>query len=130
MGQKNAVHPLGAITIMKRDLYFSKPLMNAAGSLGFAPDMRLGIPFDSLGAFVTNPISLRSRKPAAQPALRGGGRVVLHLRSRGAIAYGWVPLVLDAELLATIHGHDERIEVAALERAAQAMTEVVLRASA
>ena len=26
---------------MKRDLYFSKPLMNAAGSLGFAPDTRV-----------------------------------------------------------------------------------------
>ena len=52
---------------MKRDLYFSKPLMNAAGSLGFAPDTRLGISFDAFGAFVTNPFSLRSRKPAAQP---------------------------------------------------------------
>ena len=52
---------------MKRDLYFSKPLMNAAGSLGFAPDTRVGISLDSLGAFVTNPFSLRPRKPAAQP---------------------------------------------------------------
>jgi dihydroorotate dehydrogenase (NAD+) catalytic subunit len=54
---------------MKRDLYFSKPLMNAAGSLGFAPDTRLGIAFDSFGAFVTNPFSLRPRKPAAQPEI-------------------------------------------------------------
>lgn len=54
---------------MKRDLYFSKPLMNAAGSLGFAPDTRAGISFDSFGAFVTNPFSLRPRKPAAQPEL-------------------------------------------------------------
>jgi len=52
---------------MKRDLYFSKPLMNAAGSLGFAPDTRAGIPLDSFGAFVTNPFSLRPRVPAAQP---------------------------------------------------------------
>jgi dihydroorotate dehydrogenase len=52
---------------MKRDLYFSKPLMNAAGALGFAPDTRVGIPLDSFGAFVTNPLSLRPRKPAAQP---------------------------------------------------------------
>ena len=52
---------------MKRDLYFSKPLMNAAGSLGFAPDTRAGIPLHSFGAFVTNPFSLRPRKPAAQP---------------------------------------------------------------
>jgi dihydroorotate dehydrogenase len=54
---------------MKRDLYFSKPLMNAAGSLGFFPDARTGIPLDSFGAFVTNPISLRPRLPTAQPAL-------------------------------------------------------------
>jgi dihydroorotate dehydrogenase (NAD+) catalytic subunit len=54
---------------MKRDLYFSKPLMNAAGTLGFAPDTRLGISFDSFGAFVTNPFSLRPRAPAAKPAV-------------------------------------------------------------
>src|SRR3990172_4311810 len=52
---------------MKRDLYFNKPLMNAAGSLGFAPDSRTGIPLDSFGAFVTNPFSLRPRLPAAKP---------------------------------------------------------------
>jgi dihydroorotate dehydrogenase (NAD+) catalytic subunit len=57
---------------MKRDLYFSKPIINAAGMLGFAPDFRSLGDFGSLnrfGAFVTNPISLRSRMPAAQPAL-------------------------------------------------------------
>jgi dihydroorotate dehydrogenase (NAD+) catalytic subunit len=54
---------------MKRDLYFSKPIMNAAGSLGFAPDPRNGIDLDSFGAFITNPISLRSRLPASQPAV-------------------------------------------------------------
>ena len=54
---------------MKRDLYFSKPLMNGAGSLGFAPDSRAGISLDSFGAFVTNPLSLRSRMPAAKPEI-------------------------------------------------------------
>lgn len=54
---------------MKRDVYFSKPLMNAAGSLGFVPDTRAGIPLDSFGAFVTNPISLRPRLPTAQPTV-------------------------------------------------------------
>ncbi len=64
---------------MKRDLYFSKPIMNAAGSLGFAPDPHSGIPLDSIGAFVTNPISLRSRLPAAQPALiKFPGGFLLH----------------------------------------------------
>lgn len=57
---------------MKRDLYFSKPLMNAAGSLGFFPDFRGLGDFGSLkefGAFVTNPFSLRPRLPTSQPAV-------------------------------------------------------------
>ena len=64
---------------MKRDLYFSKPLMNAAGSLGFAPDTRLGISFEAFGAFVTNPFSLRPRKPAVQPeVIEYPGGFLLH----------------------------------------------------
>jgi dihydroorotate dehydrogenase (NAD+) catalytic subunit len=64
---------------MKRDLYFSKPLMNAAGSLGFAPDTRPGISFEAFGAFVTNPFSLRPRKPAAQPeVIEYPGGFLLH----------------------------------------------------
>jgi len=54
---------------MKRDLYFSKPLINTAGSLGFAPDSHNGISWDSFGAFVTNPISLRPRLPTSHPAV-------------------------------------------------------------
>lgn len=53
----------------KRDLYFRKPLMNAAGMLGFSPDPRAPVAWEELGAFVTNPISLRPRLPAAQPSL-------------------------------------------------------------
>jgi dihydroorotate dehydrogenase len=57
---------------MKRDLYFSKPLMNAAGSLGFMPELRgvkdLGV-LEGFGAFVTNPLSLRPRVPAARPEI-------------------------------------------------------------
>jgi dihydroorotate dehydrogenase (NAD+) catalytic subunit len=55
---------------MKRDLYFSKPLMNAAGSLGFAPEHQICEVLKTsqiFGAFVTNPLSLRPRQPAAQP---------------------------------------------------------------
>lgn len=49
----------------KRDLYFRTPILNAAGMLGFAPD------FGSLelGAFVTNPLSWRPRKPTSHPAV-------------------------------------------------------------
>ncbi len=64
---------------MKRDIYFSKPLMNAAGSLGFAPDTRAGISLQPFGAFVTNPFSLRPRVPAATPAvLEYPGGFLLH----------------------------------------------------
>jgi dihydroorotate dehydrogenase (NAD+) catalytic subunit len=52
----------------KRDLYFSKPWMNAAGTLGFSPDPRAPMAWEDFGAFVTNPISSRPRLPAAQPA--------------------------------------------------------------
>ena len=53
----------------KRDLIFRKPLMNAAGMLGFAPDFHAPVPWDEFGAFVTNPLSLRPRVAASQPAL-------------------------------------------------------------
>lgn len=53
----------------KQDLIFRKPLMNAAGTLGFAPDLRAEIPWDDFGVFVTNPLSLRPRTAAAHPAL-------------------------------------------------------------
>ncbi|MQC27390.1 MAG: hypothetical protein DWG76_08105, partial [Chloroflexi bacterium] len=49
----------------KRALDFRAPLLNAAGSLGFAPDGRGPVALDALGAFVTNPIS-RGRRKAAQ----------------------------------------------------------------
>jgi dihydroorotate dehydrogenase (NAD+) catalytic subunit len=55
--------------IFKRDLTFRSPLMNAAGTLGFAPDARAAVKWGDFGAFVTNPISLRPRLPAKAPEL-------------------------------------------------------------
>jgi dihydroorotate dehydrogenase (NAD+) catalytic subunit len=53
--------------------------MNAAGSLGFAPDVRSDISPESFGAFVTNPISLRARRSAFGPRLfKFPGGVLLH----------------------------------------------------
>lgn len=48
----------------KHDLAFNPPIMNAAGSLGFAPDLHNEVDWSRLGAFVTNPISLSGRTPA------------------------------------------------------------------
>jgi acetylornithine deacetylase/succinyl-diaminopimelate desuccinylase-like protein len=50
-------------------------------------------------------------------------------RARGATGYGWTPVVLTPQLLATIHGHDERIPVAAFETAVTAMSDAVRRAA-
>jgi acetylornithine deacetylase/succinyl-diaminopimelate desuccinylase-like protein len=50
-------------------------------------------------------------------------------RARGASAYGWCPLILTPELLATIHGHDERIPVNDFEEAVSVMSDVVLQAA-
>lgn len=50
----------------KYDLSFHPPVMNAAGMLGFAPDLRRPVDWSSLGAFVTNPISLSRRTPAQE----------------------------------------------------------------
>ena len=49
---------------LKYDLAFMPAVMNAAGSLGFAPDPRAPVDLGKLGAFVTNPISLNPRSPA------------------------------------------------------------------
>lgn len=63
----------------KYELYFSKPLMNAAGTLGFAPDARGLFDLDQFGAFVTNPISLMPRYPAnSRTCLPYPGGFLLH----------------------------------------------------
>jgi dihydroorotate dehydrogenase len=48
----------------KYDLSFSQPLMNASGSLGFAPDPYGPVDLTPFGAFITNPISPEARTPA------------------------------------------------------------------
>ncbi|MEK6222795.1 MAG: hypothetical protein N2D54_11170, partial [Chloroflexota bacterium] len=51
--------------------------MNAAGMLGFSPD-KLSV-FPGQGAFITNPISLRQRKPAyGERMLNFPGGILLH----------------------------------------------------
>lgn len=62
-------------------------------------------------------------------ALTPGITDVRFFRARGATGYGWTPLVLTPELLATIHGHDERVPVAAFEHAVRIMSDVVRRAA-
>jgi dihydroorotate dehydrogenase (NAD+) catalytic subunit len=62
----------------RQELDLSSPWMNAAGSLGFAPPARWPIA-ETMGAFVTNPISLAPRSPAAERGLHSyPGGVLLH----------------------------------------------------
>lgn len=63
----------------KMDFGLSQPLMNAAGTLGFAPDARSGVNFSRFGAFVTNPVSAGPRSPAqGERFCRTPGGVLLH----------------------------------------------------
>ncbi len=63
----------------KQELVFEPPLMNAAGTLGFAPDPRAPVDWARLGAFVTHPISRAPRTPAGGPRLlEFPGGVLLH----------------------------------------------------
>jgi len=65
--------------MFKQDLIFQKPIMNAAGMLGFSPDLRAPVTWDDFGAFITNPLSLRPRKAANQPAaIEYPGGFLLH----------------------------------------------------
>lgn len=53
--------------------------MNAAGSLGFFPNPRAPVNWDQFGAFVTNPISRKPRKPANTPRILSfPGGALLH----------------------------------------------------
>lgn len=48
----------------KHDLDFIPPVMNAAGTLGFFPDLHSPMNWGQLGAFITNPISQEPRTPS------------------------------------------------------------------
>jgi dihydroorotate dehydrogenase (NAD+) catalytic subunit len=63
----------------KRDLVINPPLINAAGSLGYSDEARRLIDLTQLGAFITNPVSMRPRKPAQGPRwLSFAGGFLLH----------------------------------------------------
>ncbi len=65
--------------VHKSELDLRARLLNAAGSLGFAPDLHQPIDWTRLGAFVTNPISLRKRLPASGSRMIGfAGGFLLH----------------------------------------------------
>lgn len=66
-----------------------------------------------------------ARDAVVVPSLTPGTTDVRVFRRRGGHGYGWVPLIISPELLATIHGHDERIPERGFETAVGLMTEAV-----
>lgn len=67
--------------------------------------------------------------PLPVPSLTPGTTDLRLFRAGGATAYGWVPVVLTPELLATFHGNDERIPLQGFDAGLHAMTELVRRAT-
>ena len=65
----------------------------------------------------------------AAPSLSPGITDLRFFRAHGADGYGWCPLVLTPEVLAGVHGHDERVPVDDFSRAVESMTRVVLEAA-
>jgi dihydroorotate dehydrogenase (NAD+) catalytic subunit len=63
----------------KRDFILDPPITNAAGILGFSDESKQQLDLSSLGAFVTNPISLNPRSVARPPrTLTFPGGFLLH----------------------------------------------------
>ncbi|HEU4481282.1 MAG TPA: M20/M25/M40 family metallo-hydrolase, partial [Actinomycetota bacterium] len=98
-------------------------------SVGVPRDLTSAPPSDRTSLFdvLADVSNEMDERPLTVPSLTPGITDLRYFRARGATAYGWVPLVLDAELLGTIHGHDERIPIDGYKRAVAAMVDVVGR---
>ena len=65
--------------LSRQELVLRRPFVNTAGFMGFYPDSKYPNLWQALGAFITNPISYRPRKPAENRAsLSYPGGVLLH----------------------------------------------------
>ena len=73
----------------------------------------------------------RALAPAAvaAPSLSPGITDLRFFRAAGATGYGWCPLLLTPDLLAGVHGHDERVAVDGFDRAVELTTRVVVTAA-
>jgi dihydroorotate dehydrogenase len=67
------------VEVIRQILDLRKPVMNAAGILGFIPDARAPVDWEQFGAFVTNPISRKPRRPSkGQRVFPFPGGILLH----------------------------------------------------
>lgn len=76
--------------VMKYDLVFDSPWMNAAGTLGFALQPMTAKPWKQQGLFVTKPLSLEPRAPMHnRGCLEFPGGIPAGARSGAPAATGW-----------------------------------------
>jgi len=70
---------LDDVSLSRRELVLARPYVNTAGFMGFYPDAKYSRLWQHLGAFITNPISSRARKPADnRTCLPYPGGILLH----------------------------------------------------
>lgn len=63
----------------KQGLALRAPVMPAAGVMGYSDEYRRLIPMEALGAFITNPMTARSRRGAAPPrVVKVTGGLLMH----------------------------------------------------
>jgi dihydroorotate dehydrogenase len=99
--------------------------------LGFSPNFRDSLPWSDFGAFVTNPVSLRPRLPAAQPArVNYPGGLLLHtgLPNPGfkAVIRKYAAQWARSDLQVTVHLMADRSEeTVSMVRALEGMENVV-----
>jgi dihydroorotate dehydrogenase len=66
-------------SLSRQELVLQRPFVNTGGFMGFYPDSKYSHLWQALGAFITNPISYRPRKPAEnRTCLSYPGGILLH----------------------------------------------------
>jgi acetylornithine deacetylase/succinyl-diaminopimelate desuccinylase-like protein len=85
------------------------------------PVTEAGQLFDLIRNATRGPFSDAIVVPTISPAMTD----VRYFRTKGAAGYGWVPLVIEPELIGTIHGHNERIPIEGFFSAVDGMARLV-----
>ena len=108
---------------------FLASLRKKVGDLGVSVEVksRHGGPVSDKGRLYEQLMEASSPLGLPLPTLSPAITDIRFFRAKGATGYGWVPLVLSPELIATIHGHDERVAVDDFERAVEILSRVVMR---
>ena len=108
---------------------FLSSLRKKVGTLGVSVEVKSqhGGPVSDRGRLYELLMEASSPLGLPLPTLSPAITDVRYFRAKGATGYGWVPLVLSPELIATIHGHNERVAVEDFERAIEIFSDLVMR---